>query len=156
MNTQGYQFDIFTNTLTLTEAFARRASKYNAPEYKILMKLRADNPGLKMVKAEKRMVPKSITFKEMEGFISQCGDKEKRLKEFEKVKVLAKIQPSPYSAVKAWFAENYANYAQQPEFDENGFLVVKTRVQMEAEEKDTGLSQNTSEQSAMDAIKISA
>ena len=41
MKTNGYCFDIFTNTLTITDSFAKKASKYNSPEYKILMKLRA-------------------------------------------------------------------------------------------------------------------
>lgn len=110
MKTNGYTFDIFTNTLTITDSFAKKASQYNSPEYKILMKLRADNAGLQIVKAEKKHTSnKAISFKEMEGFISKCADSEKRLKEFENVQALAKIQPSPYNAVKKWFLENYAN-----------------------------------------------
>ena len=29
--------------------------------------------------------------------------------------------------------ENYANYSEQPQFDEDGFLIVKTKAEMEAE-----------------------
>ena len=136
MKTNGYTFDIFTNTLTITDSFAKKASKYNSPEYKILMKLRADNPGLEIVKEEKKHISyKAISFKEMEGFITKCDNSEQRLKEFKNVQALAKIQPSPYNAVKKWFLENYANYAEQPKFDENGFVIVKTKKQMEAEKK---------------------
>lgn len=84
MKTNGYSFDIFTNTLTITDSFAKKASQYSSPEYKILMKLRADNSGLQIVKAEKRTGHKTISFKEMEGFISKCADSEKRLKEFKR------------------------------------------------------------------------
>ena len=136
MKTNGYNFDIFTNTLTITDSFAKKASQYNSPEYKILMKLRADNAGLQIVKEEKKHTSyKAISFKEIEGFISKCDNSEQRLKEFKNVQALAKIQPSPYNAVKKWFLENYANYAEQPQFDENGFVIVKTKKQMDAEKK---------------------
>lgn len=29
--------------------------------------------------------------------------------------------------------ENYANYSEQPQFDADGFLIVKTKAEMEAE-----------------------
>ena len=135
MKTTGYKFDIFTNTLTITDSFAKKASKHNSPEYITLMRLRADNPGLQIVKEDKQNGHKAISFKEMEGFISKCDNSEQRLNQFMYVKALAKIQPSPYNAVKTWFLENYANYAEQPMFDENGFVIVKTKKQMEAEKK---------------------
>ena len=37
--------------------------------------------------------------------------------------------------MRKWFLENYANYAEDPEFDANGFVIVKTKSQMEAEKK---------------------
>lgn len=148
MKATGYCFDIFTNTLSITDSFAKKASKYNSPEYQILMQLRADNPELVIVKAEKRTSHKAISFKEMEGFISKCDNKEQRLKEFKTIQALAKIQPSPYNAVKTWFLENYANYAEQPKFDENGFVIVKTKSQMETEKKAAGQQKLISEESS--------
>ena len=35
--------------------------------------------------------------------------------------------------VKTWFMDNYANYYEQPVFDEDGFVVVKTKAEMDAE-----------------------
>ena len=149
MKTTGYSFDIFTNTLTITDAFAKKASQYNSPEYKILMKLRADNSGLQIVKAEKKHAShKAISFKEMETFISKCDNSEQRLDEFKNVQAFAKIQPSPYNTVKKWFLENYANYAEQPKFDENGFVIVKTKKQMEEEKKATEQQKSISEETA--------
>ena len=137
MKTAAYVFDVVNNTLTASAAFLKKASQLNTPEYAIVKQLRADNPGMSIVKAEKRSCenrPVNITFKKMEEFIGLCADSEERKKAFAKVKALSKIQASPYKYVKTWFLENYANYSEQPEFDEKGFVVVKTRTEMEAEQ----------------------
>lgn len=132
----GYSYDAMNNTLTASAAFLKKASQLNTPEYVIVKQLRADNPGMSIVKAEKRSCenrPVNITFKKMEEFIGLCADSEERKKAFAKVKALSKIQASPYKYVKTWFLENYANYSEQPEFDSNGFVVVKTREELENE-----------------------
>ena len=134
----GYNYDALTNTLTLTASFAKKASQLNTPEYKILLQLRLDNPGMKIEKASPKTSsnrPVSIPFAKMEDFISLCANSEERLDVFEKIKALSKIQASPYAYVRKWFLENYANYAEDPEFDANGFVIAKTKSQMEAEKK---------------------
>ena len=136
MKTAAYVFDVVNNTLTASAAFLKKASQLNTPEYMIVKQLRADNPGMTIAKAEKRSNenrPVNITFKKMEEFIGLCADSEERKKAFAKVKALSKIQASPYKYVKTWFLENYANYSEQPEFDAQGFVVVKTREELEAE-----------------------
>jgi len=136
MKTAAYVFDVVNNTLTASAAFLKKASQLNTPEYMIVKQLRADNPSMTIVKAEKRSNenrPVNITFKKMEEFIGLCADSEERKKAFAKVKALSKIQASPYKYVKTWFLENYANYSEQPEFDAQGFVVVKTREELEAE-----------------------
>ena len=136
MKTASYNFDIMSNTLTASAAFLKKASQLNTAEYMIVKQLRADNPGMTIAKTEKRSSenrPVNITFKKMEEFIGLCADSEERKKDFAKVKALSKIQSSPYKYVKTWFLENYANYSEQPEFDEKGFVVVKTREELENE-----------------------
>ena len=136
MKTASYNFDIMSNTLTASAAFLKKASQLNTSEYLIVKQLRADNPGMTVVKAEKRSSenrPVNITFKKMEEFIGLCADSKERKEDFAKVRALSKIQSSPYKYVKTWFLENYANYSEQPEFDENGFVIVKTREEMENE-----------------------
>lgn len=71
----------------------------------------------------------------MGEFIAKCRDAEARTARFEQVKALSKAQPSPYAYVKTWFLDNYANYSEQPEFDADGFVIVKTRSEREAEAK---------------------
>ena len=138
MKINSYSFDALTNTVTISKDFARKASQLNTPEYKTLLQLRSDNPNLKIVMREtaKAQNGSGITFKQMEAFIKQCRDSESRLELYERVKALSKVQRSPYKYVKDWFLTNYANYADEPVFDEDGFVVVKTKAQMEQEAKD--------------------
>ena len=134
----GYSYDALTNTLTMTASFAKKASQLNTPEYKTLLQLRLDNPGMKIEKATPKASsnrPVSIPFAKMEEYIAQCRDSQKRLNAFNKVKALSKIQASPYAYVRTWFLDNYANYSDQPEFDADGFVVVKTKSEVEAEAK---------------------
>lgn len=151
----GYSYDALTNTLSLTTSFAKKASQLNTPEYKILLQLRLDNPGMKIEKATPKASsnrPVSIPFAKMEGFIAQCPNSQERLAAFNKVKALSKIQTSPYAYVRTWFLDNYANYSDQPEFDADGFVVVKTKSQMEAETK----AKAEAEAQAQDAEAIPA
>ena len=134
----GYNYDAITNTLTMTASFAKKASQLNTPEYNTVRQLRLDNPGMKIEKAIRKTPsnqPMNATFAQMEGFIAKCANSEERLDVFEKIKALSKIQASPYAYVRKWFLENYANYAEDPEFDANGFVIVKTKSQVEAEKK---------------------
>ena len=137
MKTTSYNFDAINTVLTITKDFARKASQLNTPEYKTLLQLRNDNPNLKIVMREggKAQSGSGITFKQMEAFIKQCRDSESRLELYERVKALSKVQRSPYKYVKDWFLTNYANYSENPEFDADNYVIVKTKAQMEQEAK---------------------
>lgn len=152
----GYSYDAISNTLTMTAAFAKKASQLNTSEYNIVRQLRNDNPGMKIEKSAAKAPanrPLNITFAKMEEFIKQCRDSKDRLEAFKKVKSLSKIQASPYKYVKTWFLNNYANYSEQPEFDADGFVVVKTKSQMEAEKKAAAEAQEQSFEDVMAEAK---
>ncbi len=152
----GYSYDAISNTLTMTAAFAKKASQLNTPEYHIVRQLRNDNPGMKIEKSAAKAPanrPLNITFAKMEEFIKQCRDSKDRLEAFKKVKSLSKIQASPYKYVKTWFLNNYANYSEQSEFDADGFVVVKTKSQMEAEKKAAAEAQEQSFEEVMAEAK---
>lgn len=152
----GYSYDPITNSLTMTAAFAKKASQLNTHEYYIVRQLRNDNPGMKIEKSAAKAPanrPLNITFAKMEEFIKQCRDSKDRLEAFKKVKSLSKIQASPYKYVKTWFLNNYANYSEQPEFDADGFVVVKTKSQMEAEKKAAAEAQEQSFEDVMAEAK---
>lgn len=137
-NLTGYTYDALNDALTITEAFAKRASVLHSAEYEIIREFRATHPGRPINLADKRTSsnrPLKLSFKQMGEFIAKCRDAEARTARFEQVKALSKVQPSPYAYVKTWFLDNYANYSEQPEFDAEGFVIVKTKSEMEAEAK---------------------
>ena len=136
-NVTGYSFDPITNVVTCSDSFLKKASRLNSPEYLVLKQFRTEIPCLKIEKGEKKNGnrPLNITFAKMEEYIKNCRDGETRLEAFKKVKSLSKIQSSPYQYVRTWFLDNYANYSEQPTFDADGFVVVKTKSEMEAEKK---------------------
>lgn len=132
----GYSYDVIADQLNVTESFLKRASVLNSPEYDIIRQFRNEHPGrpiVHMAKKDSGKRPMKLSFKQMGEFIAKCRDAEARLARFEQVKVLSRVQPSPYAYVKTWFLENYANYSEQPEFDADNFVIVKTRSEMAAE-----------------------
>ena len=156
-NVTGYAYDAIENVLTCSESFLKKASRLNSPEYNVLKQFRTEIPGLKIEKGEKKSGsrPLNITFAKMEEYIKNCRDDETRLEAFQKVKSLSKIQSSPYQYVRTWFLENYANYSEQPTFDADGFVVVKTKSEMEAEMQAKENAQDAAsdgEQAALEAV----
>jgi hypothetical protein len=144
--TTGYTYDALNDSLTITEAFAKRASVMHSAEYEIILEFRATHPGRPINLADKKTSnnrPLKLSFKQMGEFIAKCRDAEARTARFEQIKALSKVQPSPYAYVKTWFLDNYANYSEQPEFDADNFVIVKTKSEMEAEAKATAETEET-------------
>ena len=91
-----YNYDVQTNTLTMSPAFAKQASRYGTPEYNLVMQLRHDYPGLQVeVEASKKTTHGGLSFEQMENHIQHCKDADKRICAFEKVKALSKSQANP-------------------------------------------------------------
>ena len=144
--TTGYTYDALEDTLIITEAFAKRASVMHSAEYEIILEFRATHPGRPINLADKKTSnnrPLKLSFKQMGAFIAKCRDAEARTARFEQIKALSKVQPSPYAYVKTWFLDNYANYSEQPEFDADNFVIVKTKSEMEAEAKAAAETEET-------------
>ena len=134
MKTARYTFDPLSRKLSVGAAFLKNASRLDSAEYQIIRQLRADYGEITIVEEKSnRKAPAMIRFAQMEKHIAQCRDVKERLERFAKIKALAQIQNSPYQYVVTWFMENYANYSDQPQFDADGFLIVKTKAEMEAE-----------------------
>ena len=133
MKTARYTFDPIARKLMVSPAFLKNAARLDSAEYQIIRQLRADYGEITIVEEKSnRKAPNMIRFAQMEKHISQCRDAKERLERFNKIKALSQIQNSPYQYVVTWFMENYANYSEQPQFDEDGFLIVKTKAEMEA------------------------
>lgn len=142
-----YFFDHNTKVLTVSEAFMEEAAKYDTPEYNVIIKIRKDCPDMTIeieYKTRKTKKADCISYSQMKHFISQCRDAKTRMSVFNKVYELSKAQASPYTYMKRWFLDNYANYSENPEFDSDGYVIVKTKIQMDAE-REIAATPNVSE-----------
>lgn len=124
-----YKVDFVNNTLTMTKAFEDAASNPTSQEYKLLQQIRADFPGLTIIRktrrAPKKARPtKNLTYKHMEQYMSVFQNADKLLAQFEVVKECSKQQPSPYKFVRDWFEDQFPKYREQPDFSPNASKVV--------------------------------
>lgn len=113
-----YFIDQLNSTIILTKRFYKAASVLNSPEYKELMQARRDNPTFSVVlreikRKENKNSYRNLTYGNMRTFIEnyEMDDdvRADRLKEFEKVMALSKVQSGPYAYVKAWFLKMYGD-----------------------------------------------
>ena len=113
-----YFIDQLNGTIILTKRFYKAASVLNSPEYKELMQARRDNPTFSIVlreikRKENKNSYRNLTYGNMRTFIEnyEMDDdvRADRLKEFEKVMALSKVQSGPYAYVKAWFLKMYGD-----------------------------------------------
>ena len=123
-----YFIDQLNGTIILTKRFYKAASVLNSPEYKELMQARRDNPDFTIVlreikKKEGKKSYRNLNYANMRTFIENYetddGVRADRLKEFEKVLALSKVQSGPYAYVKTWFLKMYGE-AYNPEEKADG------------------------------------
>lgn len=121
--TNGYNYDALNNILTISAAFAKKASKVGSLEYNIVLKMRNDFPKLTIKQEEKHEGKKSITYAQMADFIAMTRNAKEVTALFERVKKLSRVQPMPYKYVKTWFENLFPYYSEQPTFDADGYAV---------------------------------
>lgn len=121
-----YRFDVFTGTLTLSKTFEKNASIIGSAEQKVLSELMAKyGDALVINRYKPHKHTKGVRFAQMENYIIHTRDGAAMLKQFESVKELSHSQDNPYQYVKDWFLAHYPYYTENPEFDSEGFVVVK-------------------------------
>lgn len=119
-----YCYDFTTNTLTMTKAFAEKASIVNTEEYKLVKQAKADSPNLKIALLTHRTPTryhnkdgsitrhnqfKGLTVERMENFIKALPNSEEHLKEFCFLK-----EQSSYTILATWFKAQYPHYFTNP------------------------------------------
>ena len=98
-------------TITISETFYKRASKYGTAEYKALRNAFKENRTFEVVfKTSEKNSHKGLTFKRMETYIRTQPNSEANLKVFEAVKVVAKSKGRLYPLTKKWFLKNFPEY----------------------------------------------
>ena len=102
--------------IIVSKKFAKAAGTLNTPEYTHLQQARRDNPGFtvelrEIKKKENKNSHRNLSFERMETYLStRYGAESQEMKEFLKVKELAKVQSGPYAFVKTWFLKKCPDY----------------------------------------------
>jgi hypothetical protein len=124
-----YKVDFVNNTLTMSKAFEEAASNPASQEYKLLQQIRADFPGLTIIRktrrAPKKARPtKNLTYANMEKYMSVFQNADELLAQFKVVKTCSLEQPSPYKFVRDWFETQFPKYKELPDFGTNAPKVI--------------------------------
>lgn len=109
----GCKVNQIDSIITITKAFAQKASILGTPEYNILKELRNDFPTFKVelltIKKNPRKVSyKGLTVANMKAYINECYPN--KVDEFDQIQKMAKITNGNYAYIKAWFLKTFPNY----------------------------------------------
>ena len=120
-----YKIDFVNNTLTMSKAFEEALNNPNSEEYKLFLQLRADFPGLTIIRktrrASKKASPnKNLTYKHMEQYMSVFKNADELLAQFEVVKKCSLGQSNHYQFVLDWFKTQFP----MPDFGNNAPKVI--------------------------------
>ena len=129
MKNNTYKIDFVNNTLTMSKAFEEALNNPASEEYKLFLQLRADFPGLTIIRktrrAPKKARPtKNLTYNNMEEYMSVFENADELLAQFKVVKECSKQQPSPYKFVLDWFKKQFPKYKELPDFGNNATKVI--------------------------------
>jgi hypothetical protein len=124
-----YKVDFVNNTLTMTKAFEDAASNPTSQEYKLLQQIRADFPGLTIIRKTRRAPKKArhtknLTYANMEKYMSVFKNSVELLAQFEVVKECSKQQPSPYQVCAGLVQGPVPQLQGQPDFSNNTSKVI--------------------------------
>lgn len=134
-----YKFNPITRTLVMSAGFARAISDISSDEYNLYKQMLADVPGLKVERKTHEKPTyyigqdgerttyyptKGLTIKKMEKFMNALPEGKKFLDEYNKLKAVADICPSPYAAIRRWFVAQFPLYRENPLFYVNNSVEV--------------------------------
>ena len=111
---KNYNIDFAKNTITVSEAFMKKAGQLGTTEFTQMMELR--KLGMEIVEKETKRHKKptfQLTYKKMEVFVRCSDDAEALMAEFEHVKEEAKSQHNPCLYVQNWFKQQFPNYPKR-------------------------------------------
>lgn len=117
-NTNYGTIDFKNETITLTKAFVKKATKVGSVECEQMWELLEKYKGFKFKEKTIKRNPEKTTYanlkyKNMALYIKTTeGEKSATLEELEMIKKASIIQTSPYMYVRNWFLTKYPNYKE--------------------------------------------
>ena len=129
---KNYEINFATNTITITQKFAKEASQIGTEAFKTMMELR--QLGMTIItKAPAKKKNTKLTYDKMQKYITLLDESEKYQKEFAAVLVESRAYDASYAYVLKWFKKTFPSYGKQPERDAN-LKIVNTPANYDAEE----------------------
>ena len=114
---KNYNIDFAKNTITVSEAFMKKAGQLGTTEFTTMMELRKLDMTIVVKEAKPRKKPEfQLTYKKMAHYIGLLEDADAMMSEFEHVKEVSRCQNNPYLYVQQWFMQMFPNFPKVPEF----------------------------------------
>lgn len=127
-----FDFDVISQTLTITAKFAKMMNDPQSDEYKLVQQFHKDFPNLTIAKKTHKSAThyttksgekfncnqfKNLTYDRMEKFIKALPKSESYLREYSFVKDFASaIQINGYTLVRKWFVAQFPEFRKNPLF----------------------------------------
>ena len=122
---KNYTINHANQSIVMTKAFAKAASRYGTPECAEIADLRRDFPmyEIKQREAKKAVNKKTyahLTYERMEVYIrTMYGECSQQEETYQKVRVLSKSQSGAYAFVKKWFLASFPKFGEIEAMNEN-------------------------------------
>ena len=133
-----YKMNFSTKTLTITRAFATKATKPNSEEANLILNMRALVPDLKIAykthKVEKPHPFKGLSYDKMKEYIRYCQNSNELMATYNRVKDISKSQNNPHNYVCRWFLAQFPDFREIPTLVNGEIVTVSPILPMEENE----------------------
>lgn len=122
-----YSVNHVTRSIILTRNFAKEACIADTDEYKLLIKLRTDNPGYDIIQrtiTKKEGKRKPPSYKQMIKYITCVENSDFYMARFEAVREEAASKNGSYARILKWFRQTFPNFYAMPEYNSDNEIIV--------------------------------
>ena len=122
-----YSVNHMTRSIILTRDFAKAASIPDTDQYRLLIRLRTDNPGYEIVQrtiTKKEGKRKPPSYKQMKKYISCVENSDYYMARFEAMCEEAASKNGSYARVLKWFRQTFPNFYVMPEYNSDNEIIV--------------------------------
>ena len=122
-----YSVNHMTRSIILTRNFAKAASIPDTDQYRLLIRLRTDNPGYEIVQrtiTKKEGKRKPPSYKQMKKYISCVENSDYYMSRFEVMREEAASKNGSYARVLKWFRQTFPNFYVMPEYNSDNEIIV--------------------------------
>ena len=122
-----YSVNHMTRSIILTRDFAKAASIPDTDQYRLLIRLRTDNPGYEIVQrtiTKKEGKCKPPSYKQMKKYITCVENSDYYMARFEAMREEAASKNGSYARVLKWFRQTFPNFYVMPEYNSDNEIIV--------------------------------